>query len=116
MQQEGETNGFTKALWSGVTTTELAKVIAQAIQQDLKGLYHVTNGQPINKYQLLQLIKEATGKDIDVHSVEGKKADKSFIDTRKELQIEVSSYPEMINQMVDFMGSHKDLYQNYSLA
>ena len=116
MNQEGETNGFTKALWSGVTTTELAKVIMQAIEQDLKGLYHVTNGQPINKYELLQLIKETTGKNIEIHSVEGKKADKSFIDTRKELHIEVSLYPEMIRKMVDFMKSHPDLYKNYSLA
>ncbi|HZJ37220.1 MAG TPA: SDR family oxidoreductase [Gillisia sp.] len=116
MKQQGETNGFTKALWSGVTTSELAKVIEQAIKQDLKGLYHVTNGQPINKYELLQLFKKATGKDIDVHSVEGKKADKSFIDTRKELQIEVSTYPVMINQMVDFMRNHKDLYKDYSIA
>lgn len=116
MQREGETNGFTKALWAGVTTTELAKVIAQAIKQDLIGLYHVTNGQPINKYDLLQLFKEATGKDIEVYSVEGKKADKSFFDTRKELQFEVSSYPEMISQMVDFMRNNKDLYKNYSLA
>jgi len=116
MNQGRETNGFTKALWSGVTTTELAKVITQAIQQDLKGLYHVTNGQPINKYELLQLIKEITGKNIEIHPVEGKKADKSFIDTRRELQIEVSSYPEMIREMVDFMKIHPDLYKNYSLA
>lgn len=116
MNQSVETNGFTKAFWSGVTTTELAKVISKAIKQDLKGLYHVTNGQPINKYELLQLIKETTNKNIEIHSVEGKKADKSFIDTRKELQIEVSSYLEMIRQMVDFMKSHPDLYKNYSLA
>ncbi len=114
MQQEGETSGFTKALWSGVTTTELAKVIAQAIKQDLKGLYHVTNGQPINKYELLQLIKEAAGKDIDIHSVEGKKADKSFIDTRKELQMEVSSYPEMISQMAAWIQSKPELYPHYN--
>jgi len=116
MNQVGETNGFAKVFWSGVTTTELAKVIMQAIKQDLKGLYHVTNGRPINKYDLLRLIKETTGKNIEIHSVEGKKVDKSFIDTRKELQIEVSSYPVMINEMVSFMKSHPDLYKSYSIG
>ena len=115
MKQESETNGFTKAIWSGVTTTELAKIISQAIDQDLKGLYHITNGQPINKYDLLQLFKEATGKEIEIHSVEGKKVDKSFIDTRNELKLEVSSYPEMIHEMVSFMKLHLGLYNHYSL-
>ena len=116
MNQESETNGFTKAIWSGVTTTELAKVIAQSIDQDLSGLYHVTNGQPINKYDLLQLFKEATGKEMEIHSVEGKKVDKSFVDTRKELKLKVATYKIMIKEMVGFMKTHPSLYKNYSLS
>lgn len=116
MNQESETNGFTKAIWSGVTTTELAKVIAQSIHQDITGIYHVTNGEPINKYDLLQLFKEATKKNIEIHSVEGKKADKSFLDTRKELNLQVATYTDMIQAMVDFMKTHPSLYKHYSLS
>lgn len=115
MNQETETNGFTKAIWSGVTTTELAKVIAQAIDQDLNGLYHITNGEPINKHELLRLFKEATGKNIVIHAVEGKKVDKSFLDTRKELNEQVPSYSNMIEEMVVFMKHHPRLYKNYSI-
>ena len=116
MSQKGETNGFTKAIWSGVTTTELANIIVTTLEQDLKGLYHVTNGQSINKFDLLCLFKEKTGKEIQINSVEGKQVDKSFLDTRRELKREIPSYPSMVEDMVDFMESHPDLYENYKLV
>lgn len=115
MNQDGETNGFTKAIWSGVTTTELAKVIKAALQQDLEGLYHVTNGEPINKFDLLQLFKEHTGKNIHINSVDGKKVDKSFVDSRNELKREVPSYSEMVKEMIGFMKVHPNLYKNYQI-
>tara|TARA_R110002020_G_scaffold460754_1_gene679386 strand:- start:829 stop:1689 length:861 start_codon:yes stop_codon:yes gene_type:complete len=115
MNQEEETNGFKKAIWSGVTTTELAKVITTAIEQDLEGLYHVTNGEPINKYDLLKIFKEKTGKKININAVEGKGVDKSFLDTRKELNKVIPSYTVMVKDMVTFMKSHPELYKNYSL-
>ncbi|APS37426.1 dTDP-4-dehydrorhamnose reductase family protein [Salegentibacter sp. T436] len=116
MNQERETNGFTKAIWSGVTTTELAKVIAIALEQNLEGLYHVTNGNPINKYDLLKIFKEVTGKQISINAVEGKSVDKSFLDSRKELKRDIPSYTMMVKDMVTFMKSHPELYKNYSVA
>ncbi|GAB2767843.1 SDR family oxidoreductase [Actinomadura fibrosa] len=116
MQQEEETNGFTKAIWSGVTTTELANVVVTSLEQNLSGLYHVTNGQPINKYELLRLFQEHTGKDIKITAVEGKQVDKSFMDTRKELKKTIPTYSQMIEEMVSFMKSHPHLYENYNLA
>ncbi|WP_051907699.1 dTDP-4-dehydrorhamnose reductase family protein [Flavimarina sp. Hel_I_48] len=116
MKQEGETNGFTKAIWSGVTTTQLAKVIVSAIDQDLEGLYHVTNGASINKFDLLQIFKSITGKDIKINAVEGKQVDKSIVDTRSELKMEIPTYSVMIDEMYSFMKSHHSLYENYSLS
>ena len=49
--------GFTNAIWSGVTTIELAKVIKWSVDNNLKGLYHVTNNSSISKYDLLNLFK-----------------------------------------------------------
>lgn len=116
MSQKGETNGFTKAIWSGVTTSELANVIVAALEQDIKGLYHVTNGQPINKFDLLNLFREYTGKDIQINAVEGKQVDKSFLDTRRELNRTIPSYSQMIEEMVSFMKSQPELYKNYDLG
>ena len=39
MNQQGTVKGFSKALWSGVTTLELAKKVEWAIDNDIKGIY-----------------------------------------------------------------------------
>lgn len=61
--QRGKTlRGFTRALYSGVTTNHLAKLVATVIGQhsELSGLYQVTS-KIISKCELLCLINEAYG-------------------------------------------------------
>ena len=58
MNQQGDISGFTKAIWSGVTTIELAKVVKWSIDNDITGLYHVTNNTSISKYELLKIISK----------------------------------------------------------
>ena len=60
MNQRGEINGFTKAIWSGVTTLILARVVNWAIENEITGLYQVTNNESIDKFTLLGLIKKYT--------------------------------------------------------
>ncbi|MDT0294038.1 SDR family oxidoreductase [Mesonia ostreae] len=116
MEQEGETNGFTQAIWSGVTTTELAKVIEQSIKQELQGLYHVTNSKSINKFELLKLFKKETGKAVKINEVEGKAVNKSFVDTQRDLKRIIPSYAIMVQEMVQFMKENPTLYKNYNLG
>lgn len=113
MQQRGEINGFTKAIWSGVTTLELAKVIKKAIEQELSGLYHVTNNSSINKYELLKLFQKYTKKEIVIHAVDGKSVNKSFVDTRDELQYKIPTYEQMIQAMVEDIKEEPELYNQY---
>ena len=58
INQKGEVNGFTESIWGGVTTIVLSDVIIKSIKDDLAGLIHVTNGESISKFNLLNLIKE----------------------------------------------------------
>lgn len=113
MNQTSTINGFTKAIWSGITTLELAKAIHWAIKNDLKGLYHLTNNEPINKYDLLRLFQKHTNKDIHVNQVDGKAVNKSFVDTRRLIDYKIPSYEVMINDMVGFMNKNKNLYAHY---
>jgi len=113
MNQSGTINGFTKAIWSGVTTIELAKAIMWAIQKDICGLYHITNGESINKYELLMLFKKYTKKEIEIIPVDGKDVDKSFIDTRKELDYAIPSYDIMVKEMVKLIKLKPKLYNQY---
>jgi len=60
LSQQGRTiKGYTKAIFSGFPTFELARIIERILvdQPNLHGLYHVASS-PINKYELLSLIRD----------------------------------------------------------
>ena len=108
-------DGFTKAIWSGVTTLELAKAVKWAIENKITGLYHITNGKPTNKYDLLKLFKKYTNKEIEIVPVDGKNTDKSFIDTRKLIDYQIPSYEQMVVEMTNLIRSNKVLYSQYTV-
>jgi dTDP-4-dehydrorhamnose reductase len=113
MSQSGEINGFTKAIWSGVTTLMLAKVVDWAIDHKTTGLYHVTNNKSIDKFTLLSLIKKYTKKEVKINSINGKSLNKSFIDTRNELDFTIPDYEVMVKDLVHMMKQNQKLYFQY---
>ena len=116
MNQQGEISGFTKTIWSGVTTIELAKTIKWSIDNSITGLYHVTNNSSISKYELLKLFQKYTKKNIDIKLVDGKNVDKSFIDTRLLMNNKVLSYDQMIFDMVSLIAINRSLYSQYRVG
>lgn len=112
MNQSGEINGYTSAYWSGVTTLELAKTIQYVIENPLQGLVHLTNGVPINKFDLINLFKDIWNKDQTIIlPYEGKKVDKS-LEKSELLKYEVKSYKEMLVEQSEWMEEFSNLY-NY---
>ena len=115
MNQSNSISGFTKAIWSGVTTVELAKAVKWSIDNNITGLYHVTNNLSISKYGLLQLFQKYTKKDINIEPFDGKNVDKNFIDTRLLMNYEIPSYDQMISNMVDLIANNRELYSQYKV-
>lgn len=114
MNQSGTINGFTKMIWGGVTTLELAKTIDAAIDQNITGLIHITNGQPVSKYEMVTMFKKIWNKtDLIIHEVEGKQADKSLKSIRNDFNFMVPSYKEMFQEQFDWMQNYKELYKQY---
>jgi dTDP-4-dehydrorhamnose reductase len=66
-QSHGEVKGYKKAFFSGVTTNWLAEVVGNLIETrlHLSGLYQVT-GPTISKFDLLCVLREAYGLDIEI--------------------------------------------------
>ena len=89
MSQEGKIQGFTQAIWSGVTSIELAKIIIHSINQNLTGLYHISNNTSISKFELLQLFKKYSKKNIEIEPFNGEVINKSLIDTRLTLDYKI---------------------------
>jgi len=115
MNQSNDINGFSKSVWSGVTTLELSRAINFFIENGTVGLYHLTNGTPISKYELLSLFKIYTNRRNTINKIDGISSNKTFIDTRKEITYEIPSYKQMIKEMVLFIKNNKNLYQHYNL-
>jgi dTDP-4-dehydrorhamnose reductase len=115
MQQKGTINGFTNAIWAGVTTLELAKTVSWAIENNISGLYHITNNKSINKNALLNLFKKYTNKNLLIIATEGKKVNKRFIDTRQEINYRIPDYDSMVKEMIELIKNNGKLYSHYKL-
>jgi dTDP-4-dehydrorhamnose reductase len=59
LSRQGTVSGYTRAVFSGLPTVELARVIRDHVlpRPELQGLYHVA-AAPIAKYELLRLVAE----------------------------------------------------------
>ena len=117
MAQSGDIQGYSKTIWNGVTTLELARGVDAAIQMGLTGLYHLTPDGSIDKYSLLQLFQQVFGKnDVTIHKVDGLLLNKSLVNTRKDFDFEVRGYPTQIADMREWVESHRDLYPHYTVG
>lgn len=67
LSQDGPVKGYAKAVFSGLPTVELARVMRDYVlpAPELHGLYHV-GAAPIDKLSLLKLIAETYGKKIEI--------------------------------------------------
>jgi dTDP-4-dehydrorhamnose reductase len=114
MKQEGEINGFTTAIWTGVTTITLAKALEKAMEENLVGLYNLVNNDKISKYELLTHFNEYfKGNQLEINKSIIVSLDKSLINTRKDFNFLVPSYQEMIIEMKEWILVHKELYPHY---
>lgn len=106
MQQKGEVRGYSQAFWSGITTIELAKVVHQAIAQNVSGLIIVAGNPKIDKFSLLKLFNTVFRNDSLIISEYSKyKVDKSMYSSRTDFDYEVPSYEQMILDMKRWVDS-----------
>lgn len=75
----GSVKGFSKAIYSGFPTIVFADIIRDVIlnQPDLSGVFHVSS-PAINKYELLKLIRNAYGLNIEIQKDEEFSIDRSL--------------------------------------
>ena len=113
MKNSGNVNGYTNAYWGGVTTLELAKAIDVAIENNLTGLVHLSNGEKISKFDLLNLIKKIWQKnDIKINPYNEKSVDKSLLKSDR-FNFRVPKYSEMMYQLDEWMKNNENLYLHH---
>lgn len=105
LSSEGSVKGFEKAIYSGLPTVEIARIIRDVVlsNKELHGLYHVASN-PINKLELLKLVAEIYNKKIDIIPSDELIIDRSLDATRFN---EVTGYTppewkELVKRMWEF--------------
>ena len=116
MAQNGEIKGYSKAIWTGVTTVEMADAIHAAMEQNITGLLHLVNGRNINKYDLLMLMNKLRKKPVTILPFGDYVIDKSLVNTREDFRFQFKSYEEMIHDMGNWILHHRQLYPHYKEA
>jgi len=114
MKQEVQIYGFTKAIWTGVTTITLAKAMEQALKENLTGLYNLVNNETISKYELLKLFNRFMKNDeIKILPNDNLSLNKSLVNTRTDFTFKVPGYDIMIAEMKEWIENHEELYPHY---
>lgn len=117
MQQNSVVKGFSKAIWTGQTTLQLAKTMEKAAKSKACGLYNAVPNTSISKYELLQLFNEYVRKEeIEIVPEDSFVSDKSLVRERYEgFHYEIPDYVTMVRELGEWMRAHKDLYPHYGL-
>jgi dTDP-4-dehydrorhamnose reductase len=116
MHQSGEINGYTKAMWTGQTTLQLAKTMETAAIERAHGLFNTVPDHSISKYDLLGLFNHyLRGDSLKINPVEGINADKSLKRTRYEFDYLIPNYETMVSELAEWIKKHKDMYPHYNI-
>jgi len=105
LSQQGRVKGYTKAVFSGLPTCELARVVRDYVipNANLHGLYHVAT-EPISKHDLLQIVNRIYGKALQIEPDDRVKIDRS-LDASKFMQVTgyvAPAWPDLIARMHEF--------------
>jgi dTDP-4-dehydrorhamnose reductase len=105
LAQESSVYGYSKAIFSGVPTNELARIIKDYVlpREDLNGLYHIS-ADPISKFDLLHIIARQYKKEIDIIEDSKVVVDRSLSSDRffKATGYRAPDWSELIKEMWEF--------------
>ena len=83
LAQKGRVQGYRRAIFSGLTTAELSRVIMLLIEKHpgASGLYHLS-AAPISKFDLLTMIRDALGLTTEIEPYDEFHCDRSLDSSR----------------------------------
>ncbi len=116
MAQPGPVKGFTGAIWTGLTTLELAKAMEHEAGERAAGLVNMVPEGNINKYDLLGLFNEELrdGK-VEIIPDDGLQLDKTLVRTNFAPTYMPKPYPEQVREMAQWVRAHRNLYPHYEV-
>jgi len=105
LAQEGRVKGYSRAIFSGLPTVELARVVRDFVlpHPEISGVFHVA-AKPIAKLDLLRLVAEVYGKSIEILPDDAVVIDRSLNADRfhEATGYMAPPWPELVKRMYDF--------------
>ena len=105
LSQQGRIKGFRRAIFSGLPTVELARIIRDYVipHPELHGVYHVS-ADPINKFDLLTLLASVYAKKIDMVPDDSLIMDRSLDSSRfrEATGYRPESWSQLVRRMCEF--------------
>ena len=102
LAQSGSISGYQRAVFSGFTTSELARIIEMVLVDHPRrfGLYHVSS-EPVDKHTLLSGLRERLDRDIEIIRSGEFICDRSLDSTRfrQEFDYNPPSWDDMLNEL-----------------
>lgn len=108
----GLVKGFSNAVYTGFPTIVFADIICDLItnQPELSGIFHISS-DPINKHDLLQLVKSHFGIEIEILKDETFRIDRSLDSSRFR---EITGFvPKTWDEMIRIMANDSLPYSNW---
>jgi dTDP-4-dehydrorhamnose reductase len=107
-QRGGTVRGFRRAIYSGFTTIEMSRIVELIITQcpELSGVWQVASA-PINKYELLLLLRDSFRLQTEVVPTDDFVCDRSLVGTRfnAEVHYQPPDWPSQIRELALNAGS-----------
>ena len=102
-QDHGQVKGFKKALYAGITTNQMARLVGDLIEehQKLSGMYQVS-GPWISKFDLLMIVRDKFNLEIEIEPDEEVAIDRTLVGDKFEAAtgIKQPSWKQMIEELV----------------
>ncbi len=110
LSQTGSIQGFKNAIYSGLTTLELSRVIERILVRhpSASGLYNVSS-EPISKFDLLTLIRDKLQLNVDIIPDETFQCNRSLNSTkfRNEFNYAPPTWDSMIDELSKYISRKK---------
>lgn len=109
LNQHQPVNGYRNAIFSGVTTTELSRVVAKLLGEHpgASGLYHVS-AEPISKFDFLVLVRKHFGLSTEIIPTDDPRVDRSLVSSRFRAEFKYVAPPwnAMIEELAKGIEAH----------
>lgn len=109
LSSKNRVKGFTKAIYSGFPSVEIARIIHKFIIPNklISGIYNLSSN-PISKYELLKIISEQYKHKIDIVPDESVVIDRSLDATLFNMKTKYicPSWPKLIESMCEFQSKY----------